>query len=224
MSINVKVISLRNILTVVAGIGFAAAPVSANSAADSFRINTPHSGNEIGVLGEADGTFRSLHTDWGKKASQSVSARSTTAVSIPDLYPLDMNRVRMSSGFGARSAPVAGASRNHKGIDLAAPLGTPIYATADGIVARAGWASGYGKVVYIDHGNGIETRYGHMSGMDTFAGEVVRKGDVIGYVGSTGRSSGNHLHYEVRIDGVAMNPSSFMNTDPNDTKMQLASQ
>ena len=94
--------------------------------------------------------------------------------------------------------------------DRAAPIGTPIYVTGDGVVTRAGWASGYGKVVYVDHGNGIETRYAHMSGFATEAGTSVRKGDLIGYVGNTGRSSGPHLHYEVRIDGVAQNPNSFM--------------
>ena len=180
---------------------------SAASAADQFRIGEQSEmQRDITALGEADGEFRDLYAGWGFTAS--VDVKPTTAVSVPALYPLDMNNVRTSSGFGARSAPLPGASRNHKGIDLAAPIGTPIYATADGMIERSGWASGYGKVVYIDHGNGIQTRYGHMSARSVFEGDTVRKGDVIGYVGSTGLSTGPHLHYEMYRGGRTINPSS----------------
>jgi murein DD-endopeptidase MepM/ murein hydrolase activator NlpD len=98
----------------------------------------------------------------------------------------------------------------HAGIDLASPTGTPIYATADGVVDRAEWFGGYGNMVDIDHGKGIATRYGHMSRIVAHAGEHVRRGELIGYVGSTGRSTGSHLHYEVRIDGHAVNPIPFL--------------
>ena len=109
-----------------------------------------------------------------------------------------------------RDHPVIGGRRNHKGVDLAAPTGTPIYATADGIVGRADWFSSYGLFVRIEHGANLETRYAHMSKLAVAAGEQVKKGDIIGYVGSTGRSTGPHLHYEVRIDGVAVNPIPYM--------------
>lgn len=109
-----------------------------------------------------------------------------------------------------RNHPVLGRRRNHKGVDLAAPTGTPIYATADGIVGKAQWFSSYGLYIRIDHGAKLETRYAHMSKLAVAAGERVKKGDIIGYVGSTGRSTGPHLHYEVRVDGVAVNPIPYM--------------
>ena len=99
----------------------------------------------------------------------------------------------------------------HAGIDLAGPMGTPIYATADGIVGRSEWNNGgYGNLVEIDHGQGIQTRYGHLSQRIAQAGQRVHRGELIGLMGSTGRSTGSHLHYEVRIDGRAVNPIPFM--------------
>ena len=118
----------------------------------------------------------------------------------------------MSSGFGLRVHPVLGGLRAHKGIDLPAPTGTPIHATADGVVGRADWFSGYGLYVQLEHGGNMETRYGHMSRIAVAEGQIVHKGDVIGYVGSTGRSTGPHLHYEVRVAGEAVNPLPYMQT------------
>ena len=94
--------------------------------------------------------------------------------------------------------------RRHGGIDLASPTGTEIYATADGVVGRSGWAGGYGNLVEITHGKGIQTRYGHMSKRFVEDGERVKRGQVIGLVGSTGRSTGPHLHYEVEVNGAAV--------------------
>ena len=96
---------------------------------------------------------------------------------------------------------------------MAGPIGTPIYATADGIVGRAQWVNGYGKYIEINHGNGIQTRYGHMSRLNVDANTRVRSGDLIGFMGSTGRSTGSHLHYEVRIAGEAVNPIPFMQSN-----------
>jgi murein DD-endopeptidase MepM/ murein hydrolase activator NlpD len=99
----------------------------------------------------------------------------------------------------------------HAGIDLSGPVGTPIYATAEGIVSEAAWNSGgYGRLIKIDHGRGIETRYGHLSVIGVAPGQRVTRGQIIGRMGSTGRSTGSHLHYEVRIDGRAVNPIPFM--------------
>src|SRR5205085_9922462 len=107
-----------------------------------------------------------------------------------------------------------GAAASHAGMDLAGPIGTPIYATADGTVSDAGWNSaGYGNLVKIDHGRGIETRYGHMSAILVSAGQHVVRGQQIGRMGSTGRSTGSHLHYEVRIDDHAVNPIPFMKSN-----------
>lgn len=119
-------------------------------------------------------------------------------------------RMRLSSAYGLRFHPILGGYRQHKGVDLAAPAGSPIYATADGVVSRADWAGGYGLAVELRHAGGIETRYGHMSRLNVAAGQRVRKGDTIGFVGSTGRSTGPHLHYEVLVRGQAVNPMGYL--------------
>jgi murein DD-endopeptidase MepM/ murein hydrolase activator NlpD len=114
----------------------------------------------------------------------------------------------LTSSFGMRVNPVTGIYAEHDGIDLAAPMGTPIMATGDGVIGTAGWHGGYGLMVAVEHGSGVETRYGHMSQIAVAPGEQVHKGEVIGYVGSTGRSTGPHVHYETRINGHPVNPLS----------------
>ena len=108
----------------------------------------------------------------------------------------------------------------HAGIDLAAPLGTPVYATADGFVDRAEWAGGYGNLVEIDHGKGLQTRFGHLSRILVQPGQRVTRGMLIALMGSTGRSTGSHLHYEVRIDGRAVNPVPFLQAADYATAME----
>ena len=113
----------------------------------------------------------------------------------------------ISSGYGLRW----NGAEFHQGIDIAAEMGTPIVATADGVVTIAGWnAGGYGNMVDIDHGSGVSTRYGHASAVVVTAGQRVRRGQIIAYVGSTGHSTGPHLHYEVRLSGQPVNPSSYL--------------
>ena len=112
----------------------------------------------------------------------------------------------ITSGFGVRSHPILGGLRMHAGIDVAAPTGSPIFATSDGVVGQAGWKGGYGLFVALEHSGGLETRYGHMSQLAVKTGQAMHKGDVIGYVGSTGRSTGPHLHYEMRVNGVPVKP------------------
>ena len=138
-----------------------------------------------------------------------VQIFSTRKVSIPSRMPVDS--LAFTSSFGMRTHPVLGGRRAHKGVDLAMPTGSPIYATADGVISRADWYSGYGLYVAIEHGGELQTRYGHMSRLNVAAGQQVKKGDIIGYVGSTGRSTGPHLHYEVRIAGEAVNPVPYLN-------------
>ena len=116
----------------------------------------------------------------------------------------------MTSSYGEREHPVLGRRRMHKGVDLAAPVGTPVYAPADGVVSRASWFSSYGLYISVEHGGEMQTRYGHLSRLNVAEGQTVHKGDVIGFVGSTGRSTGPHLHYEVRVDGEAVNPIPYM--------------
>jgi murein DD-endopeptidase MepM/ murein hydrolase activator NlpD len=115
---------------------------------------------------------------------------------------------RLTSGFGNRFHPILGYERFHAGLDLAAPAGTPIVAAADGRVVSAGWSGGYGQAVEIAHSGGLETRYGHMSRIAAYAGELIHRGAVIGYVGSTGLSTGPHLHFEVLKNGHPVNPAS----------------
>jgi murein DD-endopeptidase MepM/ murein hydrolase activator NlpD len=116
----------------------------------------------------------------------------------------------VTSGFGVRKDPMLGIPALHPGIDFRSPVGKKVPATAAGIVTHAGWDGGYGKMVEIDHGNGYRTRYGHLSEVDVNVGEKVRRGQVIGKSGSTGRSTGPHLHYEIRYNGHPINPVRFL--------------
>jgi len=153
----------------------------------------------------ADPRFRELFVSWRR-----LEQLEQAVIAIPSAQPL-RSAANFTSGFGVRSDPFRGRAAMHGGVDLAGPTGTPVYATADGIVARSEWNSGgYGNLVEINHGQGIETRYGHLSRLIARPGQRVRRGDLIGLMGSTGRSTGSHLHYEVRIDGRAVNPVPFM--------------
>jgi len=150
-------------------------------------------------------TFKALFNSWKK-----LDQLQDDVIAIPSDKPIK-TEVTFTSGFGVRSDPFHAGAAMHPGIHLAGAYGTPIYATADGTVLRAGWNSGgYGNLVELDHGRGITTRYGHMSAILVSAGEHVTRGEQIGRMGSTGRSTGNHLHYEVRIDNRPVNPIPFM--------------
>ena len=130
---------------------------------------------------------------------------------VPTLWPVDGE---ISSAFGEREDPILGdgEAEFHPGLDIRSPLGTPIHATADGVVLSAGMVNGYGRMVTIDHGHGVITGYGHMNGFAVTAGQTVSRGEVIGYVGHSGRTTGNHVHYEVRIHGTPVNPHKYLQT------------
>lgn len=132
---------------------------------------------------------------------------------IPQVIPAASKHI--SSGFGYRTDPFAGAPAFHAGLDFKGPIGAPIYAAARGKVAFVGWRPGYGNCVDIDHGNGLRTRYAHMSSFRARAGESVMAGQLIGAVGSTGRSTGPHLHFEVRLHGQPINPRPLLEVAPN---------
>lgn len=132
---------------------------------------------------------------------------------IPQVMPADMRMI--SSGFGYRSDPFHGGAAMHSGLDFRGPVGSPIHAAANGKVSFVGTKSGYGKVVEVSHGNGMLTRYAHMSAWQARVGQQVEAGEVIGKIGSTGRSTGPHLHFEVRINGRAVNPRPFLETAPH---------
>jgi murein DD-endopeptidase MepM/ murein hydrolase activator NlpD len=132
---------------------------------------------------------------------------------IPQVIPAAAQYI--SSGFGYRSDPFDGDAAFHAGLDFKAPFGAPVVAAAWGRVAVVGQRNGYGNVVEINHGNGLLTRYAHMSAFRTRVGQPVRAGEVIGAVGSTGRSTGPHLHFEVRLNGQPVNPRPFLEVAPN---------
>ncbi len=153
----------------------------------------------------ADGQFRALFQTWKK-----LDTLEQAVIAIPSLQPVD--DLIFTSNFGVRSDPFRGVAAMHAGVDIPGPIGAPIYATADGMVARAERSGGYGNLVELNHGKGIETRYGHLSKILVAPNTRVRRGQLIGRMGSTGRSTGSHLHYEVRVDGRAVNPVPYLQT------------
>jgi murein DD-endopeptidase MepM/ murein hydrolase activator NlpD len=125
----------------------------------------------------------------------------------PSLWPVEG---KLMSPFGGRTDPFSGEGAIHTGVDLQAPMGTPVAAAADGIVVYAEWRSGYGRLVILDHGNGLQTYYGHLSQFSVVEGQEVRRGDVIAKSGASGRVTSPHLHYEVRMGGTPVNPYPFL--------------
>lgn len=153
----------------------------------------------------ADRQFKSLFQTWKK-----LDTGPQGAIAIPSVQPVA--NLRFTSNFGIRNDPFRNTAAMHAGVDIPGPTGTPIYATADGIVAHADRKGGYGNLIEINHGKGIATRYGHLSQIMVGNGVRVVRGQMIGLMGSTGRSTGPHLHYEVRMDGHAVNPVPFLTT------------
>ena len=147
---------------------------------------------------------RTLAQKYASTSSNKAAANSTYSWLIS--HPLPNSRI--SSSYGGRT--MGGRAENHSGLDLAAPSGTPIYATGPGIVTKSGWGTGYGQYVEVNHGNGYLTRYAHASRLITRVGEQVQAGDHIANVGCTGRCTGPHLHYEVVKDGQRKNPSTYL--------------
>lgn len=208
---------------VAAGLTIAAHPAMANSSAAAADISAPlraaQAANQS-VTGGEDEQFRKLFNSWqsfeetglaAAKPKAVVAGTGIASVSIPSRNPL--NREVMTSNFGMREHPVLGGMRQHKGVDLAAPIGTPVYAPADGTVSRASWFSSYGLFISLEHGGTMQTRFGHLSRLNVAEGQAVHKGDLIGFVGTTGRSTGPHLHYEVRVNGEAVNPLPYMQSN-----------
>jgi murein DD-endopeptidase MepM/ murein hydrolase activator NlpD len=152
-----------------------------------------------------------------EKIAQLIKGQSAKLVSIPAIQPVSNKQLdRIASGYGMRIDPVYGTPKMHKGLDFTAPRGTPIYATGNGVVKTAGLSDGgYGNHVVINHGYGYETLYGHMFKIKVRNGQRVKRGEVIGWVGSTGKSTGPHCHYEVRINGNEVDPVYFFYNDLN---------
>ncbi len=221
----------RSIAALAAFAGLAISnPALANSSAAAADVTAPLRTAQAAkpATASTDAEFRRLFADWkalDRGVVNTVQARTAlpasplsqgsilrpAGVSIPSRMPVE--NAALTSGYGMRTHPVLGGRRAHKGIDLAMPTGTPVYATADGVVSKAEWFSSYGLYISLEHGADIQTRYGHLSRLNVAAGQQIRKGDVIGYVGSTGRSTGPHLHYEVRIAGASVNPIPYLQAD-----------
>jgi murein DD-endopeptidase MepM/ murein hydrolase activator NlpD len=157
------------------------------------------------AMTEADTGFRALFKSWKK-----LDMLQEGVIAIPSMKPVE--NLTLTSSFGVRSDPFRGTRAMHAGLDIPGPVGTPIYATADGVVARSGRYGAYGNLVEVNHGKGIQTRYGHLSRILVGSNVKVKRGQLIALMGSTGRSTGPHLHYEVRVDGRAINPMPFLQT------------
>lgn len=147
--------------------------------------------------------------------------------SIPAIQPVANKDLKYTaSGYGMRIDPIYKTVKFHSGMDFSANIGTPVYATGDGVVKKAGWQSGYGKIIVINHGHGYETWYAHLNDYDVRVGQKVKRGEVIGEVGNTGKSTGPHLHYEVHVKGKVVNPVNYyfmdLSAEDYDKMIELA--
>jgi murein DD-endopeptidase MepM/ murein hydrolase activator NlpD len=162
-----------------------------------------------GAFGSPDATFGMLHDLLGvlqhrlEAMRTGVERREALAAATPSIWPV---AGWLSSAYGNRRDPFTGGADFHPGLDISADPGTPVHTTADGTVVSAGWSGNYGNLIVVDHGFGIQTRYGHLSKYQTRLGQRVRRGEIIGHVGSTGRSTSPHLHYEILTNGKLTNP------------------
>ena len=157
-------------------------------------------------MGDTLAEYNYLQTTNFPRRGRTVFSRGDVNV-LPGLWPVTGP---LMAGFGERTDPFSGEGARHTGVDIAAPMGTPVKATADGVVISAGWNGGYGRCVIVDHGNGYQTWYGHLSAIVAMQGQEIRQGDELGKVGMTGRATGPHLHYEVRIHSTPVNPYRFL--------------
>ena len=160
----------------------------------------------VPTLGETLAEYSYLRTTNLAGRSRNLFARADLNV-FPAGWPING---RLMDGFGHRSDPFSGEGAMHTGVDISAPQGTGVKSTADGIVVHANWYAGYGRCVIVDHGNGYQTLYGHLSRIDVIEGQEIRQSEVVGRVGSSGRSTGPHLHYEVRVRSTPVNPYRFL--------------
>ena len=210
---------LNRVLRAAAGLAIATGAIAAHPAmakdapatttAAATQLSGAIKGEAAGPLGQGDKEFTQLFASWKKMDTPGANVLSRQPmVAVPSIAPVQ--GFRLSSTYGEREHPVLGGTRMHKGLDLAVAAGTPVRAPADGVVERASWFSSYGNFIEIAHGGNMETRYGDLSAYNVVEGQQVHKGDVIGFVGSTGRSTGPHLHYEVRIGGEAVDPMPYM--------------
>jgi murein DD-endopeptidase MepM/ murein hydrolase activator NlpD len=160
----------------------------------------------IPTMGDTLAEYNYLRTTNFPRRGRTIFSRADINV-LPGVWPVVG---RLMGGFGERTDPFSGEGARHTGVDISAPTGTTVKAAADGVVISAGWNGGYGRCVIVDHGNGYQTWYGHLSKIDVMEGEEIRQGETLGLVGMTGRATGPHLHYEVRIHSTPVNPYRFL--------------
>lgn len=206
LSTAVKSIALASLTIFFSANAYASGDLPMDSI-DSTVLTAPDKPESIALpkvaASKGDQKFQALFTSWKR-----LDGIGQGVISIPSARPVEA--MSLTSGYGVRSDPFRQGAAMHAGIDLAGPLGTPIYATADGIVSYASWMRGYGNLIEIAHGKAVETRYGHLSKIFVKNNMRVKRGQLIGLMGSTGRSTGSHLHYEVRLDGRAVNPVPYL--------------
>ncbi len=183
------------------GLGGIGGPVNRNNPV--LRFSSKDLLREFGTLDRKSTMLKSEMS----QLQDYYTARSLFLAKTPSLLPV---RGYPSGGYGYRIDPFSGVRDFHPGVDISAPLGKEVVASADGLITFAGRSAGYGKLVSIEHEFGVSSRYGHLSRLAVKVGQKVKKGDVIGYVGSTGRATGPHLHYEVRLNGRPLNPMAFV--------------
>jgi murein DD-endopeptidase MepM/ murein hydrolase activator NlpD len=183
---------------------------SAKDAAELSNLLKTQASTDLSGLA---GSVNTLQTEASKEERsfeeirQYVEKQRSLLSRTPNTWPV---RGWISSSFGSRLSPFSGSESFHAGIDIAKDAGAPVHATADGKVVFAGWEGGYGKLVVIDHANGISTLYGHNSELKVSVGQRVTRGTVVALMGSTGESTGPHCHYEVRVHGVSVNPMTYL--------------
>ena len=189
---------LRDTQTVVRRLGLDPDRLVAQS---SFGTGGPYI--PVDAADNAEPRYKDLFLSWKK-----LEALENAMAAVPAYMPV--RNFSYTSGFGVRYDPFNGGTAMHAGLDMAGAMGEPIYAAASGTVVTAGRSNGYGNLIELDHGKGLATRYGHLSYIGVYTGQRIRQGELIGRMGSTGRSTGTHLHFEVRIDGRAVNPRPYL--------------
>jgi murein DD-endopeptidase MepM/ murein hydrolase activator NlpD len=205
---DIQVASLGSLANEVSTIyGLKSEPVITPGDTDMTERQVAQSINQLDLLKETalrGGAMLGL-SGTGNHSATAIDWLNMAAA--PSLWPVEG---RITGPFGARIDPFSGEGAFHKGVDISVGYGTPILAPADGVVSFADFASGYGRMVVIEHGHGVTTRYGHLSAFAVTDGQHVQRGETIGYVGLSGRSTGPHLHYEVWVRGTPVNPYKYL--------------